>query len=71
MSVLTPPKPSYPVLRGTHSAPGPDNRHPHRRRWGWVVLLLAGFLVLCHGCHLGNHDDELVLLPWLSAPRTP
>ena len=29
-------------------------------RWAGVAFgLLAGVLVICHGCHLGDHDDEL------------
>jgi hypothetical protein len=31
-----------------------------------VVVLLAGWLLFCHGCHGGEHDedDELFLRPW-------
>jgi hypothetical protein len=25
-------------------------------------LVLAGCLLFCHGCHGGDHDDELVVL---------
>ncbi len=33
-----------------------------RWRWGWVVLLalLAGLIVVSHGCH-GDVDEELVV----------
>jgi hypothetical protein len=30
----------------------------HCLRWG-AVLFLAGILILAHGCHPGDHDDEL------------
>jgi hypothetical protein len=26
-----------------------------------ILLLLAGCFLFCHGCHLGDHDDELVI----------
>ena len=30
------------------------------RRWsGFVFGLIVGVVVICHGCHLGDHDDEL------------
>ena len=30
------------------------------RRWAGVAFgLLIGMLAVCHGCHLGDHDDEL------------
>jgi hypothetical protein len=33
-----------------------------RRRWiGAVVGLLIGAAVVCHGCHVGDRDDELSL----------
>lgn len=39
------------------------SRHP-RRWWRAVaVALLAAGLILCHGCHSGDHDDELIV--WL------
>jgi hypothetical protein len=29
-----------------------------------VLFVLAGWLIFCHGCHTGDHDDELaVILP--------
>ncbi len=31
-------------------------------RWAWLVLLAAG-LILAHGCHAGDHDDDLVIAP--------
>lgn len=35
-----------------------------RRRWRLLaVALLAAGLILCHGCHGGDHDDELIV--WL------
>src|SRR5436305_886353 len=30
------------------------------RRWGWL-LLVATCAIYCHGCHTGDHDDELVV----------
>ena len=29
-------------------------------RWLWL-LLLASCVIVCHGCHGGDHDDELVV----------
>jgi hypothetical protein len=29
-----------------------------------ILVLLAGCFVFCHGCHLGDHDDELLI--WLA-----
>ncbi|MFM7149027.1 MAG: hypothetical protein ACKO23_04215 [Gemmataceae bacterium] len=26
-----------------------------------TVSLIAGVLIFCHGCHAGDHDDELLL----------
>ncbi|HKB38075.1 MAG TPA: hypothetical protein VKD72_16630 [Gemmataceae bacterium] len=36
-----------------------------RFRWGGLLLLvlLAGLLIVCHGCH-GDVDDELFSLGW-------
>ncbi|MGE3804301.1 MAG: hypothetical protein AB7K24_06480 [Gemmataceae bacterium] len=34
-------------------------RSPARFPWKLVVLALAGYLLFCHGCHRGDHDDEL------------
>jgi hypothetical protein len=29
-------------------------------RWRWLpILLIAGYMIFAHGCHLGDHDDEL------------
>jgi hypothetical protein len=39
---------------------------PRKRfRWGGLLLLvlLAGLLIVCHGCH-GEVDDELFSLGW-------
>jgi hypothetical protein len=30
-------------------------------RWGWL-LLVATALIFCHGCHGGDHDDELLVV---------
>ncbi len=30
-----------------------------RRRSGFIFGLIVGVVVVCHGCHLGDHDDEL------------
>ncbi|HVS37995.1 MAG TPA: hypothetical protein VMS17_20715 [Gemmataceae bacterium] len=33
-----------------------------RRRWFGVAFgVLLGVAAVCHGCHLGDHDDELSL----------
>jgi hypothetical protein len=42
-------------------APVPGKRF----RWGGLLLLvlLAGLLIFCHGCH-GDVDDELLSLGW-------
>ncbi len=29
--------------------------------WGWLILL-AGSVIVCHGCHGGDHDDELMVM---------
>jgi hypothetical protein len=34
-----------------------------------VLLLLAGWLVFCHGCH-GDDDSELCLPGWKETPPT-
>lgn len=32
--------------------------------WYWVpLMLLAGLLIVSHGCHAGDHDDELSVAP--------
>jgi len=38
-----------------------------RFRWGGllVLVLLAGLLIVCHGCH-GDVDDELFSFGWWS-----
>lgn len=34
-----------------------------RRLWQSVFLaLLAGCLIVAHGCHSGDHDDELLIV---------
>ena len=46
----------------TTLVPRPPRPSPDRasRRWSGVVFgLLVGLAVVCHGCHLGDHDDEL------------
>jgi hypothetical protein len=41
-----------------------------RRRRVWVVLvLLAGYLLFCHGCH-GDEDNEL-FAPWAAVVTYP
>jgi hypothetical protein len=33
--------------------------------WGWLwvpPLVLGGYLLFTHGCHRGDHDDELIVL---------
>jgi hypothetical protein len=42
--------------------PRPALPHTQRfRKWGHAVglLLLAGYLIFCHGCHGEDVDDEL------------
>jgi hypothetical protein len=35
---------------------------PRPRRWFGVAFgILLGLAAVCHGCHLGDHDDELSL----------
>ena len=34
------------------------------RRWGWL-LLLAACVILCHGCHAGDHDDDELIVFFL------
>lgn len=38
---------------------------PRGRSWRfgiWViVVVLSGWLIVSHGCHRGDHDDELVI----------
>lgn len=29
-------------------------------RWGFLILL-ATCVIVAHGCHSGDHDDELIL----------
>lgn len=46
---------------------------PHPRqftRWGsWLgILLVAGHLIFCHGCH-GDEDNELSAPPHLPDPE--
>jgi hypothetical protein len=44
------------------------SRPPGTRRSRWAVLLLvAGYLLFCHGCH-GDEDDELFALEHRSGP---
>ena len=32
--------------------------------WRWLWLgVLAAWLIVAHGCHAGDHDDELVIAP--------
>jgi hypothetical protein len=40
-------------------------------RWGRSagLLLLAGYLVFCHGCHGEDVDDELGIVPHRKAMR--
>lgn len=54
--------PLRPSIRLT-PPPAPDEP----RRWTWVLpalVLLSGCLIVCHGCHGGDHDadDELAVL---------
>lgn len=32
--------------------------HPGWTRW-WGFVLLGLLMIWCHGCHLGNHDDDI------------
>ncbi|MGH7227036.1 MAG: hypothetical protein ACRELF_27790 [Gemmataceae bacterium] len=46
--------------------PRPLPTHSLRfRKWGNAVtlLLLAGYLIFCHGCHGADVDDELCVPP--------
>ena len=31
--------------------------------WAWLMVL-ATWLILAHGCHGGDHDDELAVMPF-------
>jgi hypothetical protein len=35
--------------------------HASRRLLVLITLLLGAAFVFCHGCHAGDHDDELVI----------
>jgi hypothetical protein len=53
-----------------HDIDRPVSQHTARyTRWGgWLgLLLLAGHLIFCHGCH-GDEDNELCVPPRL-VPR--
>jgi hypothetical protein len=39
-----------------------------RRVFALITLLLACVFIFCHGCHAGDHDDELVI-HWLDRDR--
>jgi hypothetical protein len=40
---------------------------PRNGWWGWIVLVaIAVTMVVCHGCHSGDHDDEPVIF-WLKS----
>ena len=48
------------------NAPRPATAHSLRlHRWGngAGLLLLAGYLIFCHGCHGDDVDDELCVPP--------
>jgi hypothetical protein len=32
-------------------------------------LLIAAYLLFAHGCHSGDHDDELMIRPPISAAK--
>jgi hypothetical protein len=64
MTTLTPPR--QPRNKGRIGWQERETDAPPKRRrgWGWgfaVLLALAAGLVLCHGCHRGEHDDEPVI----------
>jgi hypothetical protein len=68
MTRTSPPRPRswlpLPTRLAPRSRPAPPGREPAPRargfgRWGGIaLLLLAGGLVFCHGCH-GDEDNEL------------
>lgn len=35
--------------------------HASRRIFVLITLLLGAAFIFCHGCHAGDHDDELVI----------
>ena len=50
------------VLAPRHIRPPARRPAPKPRRWFGVAFgLLLGLAAVCHGCHLGDHDDELSL----------
>jgi hypothetical protein len=46
--------------------PGRPPRRPGRRWFFFAALLLAALIILAHGCHPGEHDDEP---GWFFRPR--
>jgi len=62
-TVTIPGAPCAPERHGGRSLQAPAAA-PSRRWWrGLAIALLAAGLILCHGCHRGDHDDELIV--WL------
>ncbi len=50
-------------LAGPTAAPRAERGLPERFfRFALLALLAAG-VILCHGCHGGDHDDELIVFP--------
>jgi hypothetical protein len=47
--------------------PGPSANRPARPRIRWLLLIGAGYLLFCHGCH-GDEDNEL-FARWAVAAR--
>ena len=60
------------TVRGPSRAPFQEQPPEPAPRWGWwlggaALLLLAGYLLFCHGCH-GDEDNELLVGSWDRIP---
>ena len=67
-------------MNGVASAPeteasGQDAK-PFRRFWlspvSWLLIpVLLAILIVAHGCHTGDHDDEPLFVPWSEKQEPP
>ena len=48
-----------PLVRGNQGLPHPARPRRGRRWFLWPALLIAGYLLFAHGCHV-NEDTELL-----------
>jgi hypothetical protein len=60
--------PFAPILPRLPKEPNPSSlkgNNSKRPRWSWgIIAILAGYLLVSHGCHRGNEDHELFLIPF-------